>query len=70
MVNDTFVTASFFIDPNSSQVFYAINNAEPVGVVNTNLPNNEELTVTLAVQAGEAAAKSLVVDYVSVLVER
>ena len=70
MVNDTFVTASFFIDPNASQVFYAINNAEPVGAVNTNLPDNEELTVTLAIQAGEAAAKSLVVDYVNVLVER
>ena len=70
VADDTFITASFFVDPNASQVFYAINNAEPVGVVNTNLPNNEELTVTLAIQAGAAAAKSLVVDYVNVLVER
>ena len=70
MVNDTFVTASFYVDPNASKVYYAIDNAEPVGVVNTNLPDDEELTVTLAIQAGEAAAKSLVVDYVTVMVER
>ena len=63
-------TATFFIDPDRSKVYYSINNAAPVGVVNTNLPDNEELTVTLAIQAGAAAAKSLTVDYVSAIVER
>ena len=70
VANDTFITETFFIDPDRSKVYYSINNAEPVGVVNTNLPDDEELTVTLAIQAGAAAAKSLTVDYVSAIVER
>ena len=70
VADDTFITATFFIDPDRSKVYYSINNAEPTGVVNTNLPDNEELTVTIAVQAGAAAAKSLTVDYVSAIVER
>ena len=70
MEDDTFVTATFFIDPDRSAVYYSINNAAPVKVANTNLPDDEELTVTLAIQAGAAAAKSLTVDYVSAIVER
>ena len=52
-----FVTVGFFIDPNTSQVSYFIGEAEPVGVVNTNLPDDEELTVSFGIQNGEAAAK-------------
>ena len=70
VADDTFITATFFIDPDRAKVYYSINNAAPVGVANTNLPDNEELTVTIAVQAGAAAAKSLTVDYVSAIVER
>ena len=46
VVDDTFVVVGFFIDPNTSQVSYFINSSEPVGVVNTNLPDDEELTVS------------------------
>jgi len=70
MEDDTFVTATFFIDPDRSAVYYSINNAVPVKVANTNLPDDEELTVTLAIQAGAAAAKSLTVDYVTAMIER
>ena len=70
VADDTFITATFFIDPDRDAVYYSINNAEPVKVVNTNLPDDEELTVTIAVRAGAAAAKSLVVDYVTAIIER
>ena len=70
MEDDTFVTVAFYVDPNASSVYYAINHAEPVAVVNTNLPDNEELTVSFGIQNGAAAAKTMTVDYISVLVER
>jgi len=70
LANDTFVTVGFFIDPNTSQVSYFIGEAEPVGVVNTNLPDDEELTVSFGIQNGEAAAKTMTIDYVNVICER
>jgi len=70
MVDDTFVVVGFFIDPNTSQVSYFINSSDPVGVVNTNLPDNEELTVSFGIQNGAAAAKTMTVDYVNVICER
>jgi len=70
MVDDTFVVVGFFIDPNTSQVSYFINSSEPVGVVNTNLPDDEELTVSFGIQNGAAAAKTMTVDYVNVICER
>ena len=70
MEDDTFVTVAFYVDPNASLVYYSINHAEPVSVVNTNLPDDEELTVSFGIQNGAAAAKTMTVDYISVLVER
>ena len=70
MADDTFVTVAWYIDPISSLVYYAVNNAEPVGVVNTNLPDDEELTVSFGIQNGAAAAKTMTIDYITVIVER
>ena len=70
MEDDTFVTVAWYIDPISSLVYYAVNNAEPVGVVNTNLPDDEELTVSFGIQNGAAAAKTMTIDYVTAIVER
>ena len=70
LADDTFVTVGFFIDPNTSQVSYFIGEAEPVGVLNTNLPDDEELTVSFGIQNGEAAAKTMTIDYVNVICER
>jgi len=70
MEDDTFVTVAFYVDPNASLVYYSINHAEPVAVVNTYLPDDEELTVSFGIQNGAAAAKTMTVDYISVLVER
>ena len=70
MADDTFVTVAWFIDPDASKVFYSVNNAEPVSVVNTNLPDDEELTVSFGIQNGAAAAKTMTIDYVNVMIER
>jgi len=70
MADDTFVTVAFFVDPDTALVHYSVNNAEPVGVVNTNLPDNEELTVSFGIQNGAAAAKTMTIDYITVIVER
>jgi len=70
LADDTFITTSFFIDPNAALVYYAINNAEPVAHSNLYLPDNEELTVSFGIQNGEAAAKTMTIDYVTAIVER
>jgi hypothetical protein len=51
-------------------VFYSINNAAPVGVAITNLPDDEELTVSFGIQNGEASAQTMTIDYVVAAVER
>jgi len=70
MADDTFITATWFIDPNASKVYYSINNADPVGVAITNLPDDEELTVSFGIQNGEASAQTMTIDYVVAAVER
>ena len=70
MEDDTFVTVTWFIDPDASKVFYSIDNAAPVGVAITNLPDDEELTVSFGIQNGEASAQTMTIDYVVAAVER
>ena len=70
MSNDTFITLSWFIDPNTSNVHYSVNNAEPLVLADTNLPNDEDLTISFGIQNGEAVAKTMTVDYINVMVER
>ena len=70
MADDTFITTTWFIDSNASQVYYSINNADPVGVAITNLPDDEELTVSFGIQNGEASAQTMTIDYVVAAVER
>jgi hypothetical protein len=73
MANDTFITLSWFIDPNTSNVHYSVNNAEPLAqpfLVDTNFPNDEDLTISFGIQNGEAVAKTMTIDYINVMVER
>ena len=70
MANDTFITLSWFIDPNTSNVHYSVNNAEPLVLADTNLPNDEDLTISFGIQNGEAVAKTMTVDYINVMIER
>lgn len=69
MANDTFVTLGFFYDGEST-VYYFVNGALGGSSVTTNLPDDEDLTVSFALQNGEAVAKTMTVDYINVAKER
>lgn len=69
MVDDTFITLGFYYD-GSTQIQYSVNGTVLGTSVTTNLPDDEALTVTMALQNGAAAAKTMTVDYVFVAKER
>ena len=70
MADDTFITVSWFIDANRDAVYYSINNAAPLKSAATNLPDDEELTISFGIQNGEASAQTMTVDYVTCMIER
>lgn len=69
MADDTFVTLGFFYDGKST-IHYSVDGVIKGQSVTTNLPDDEELTVSFGVQNGEAAAKVLTVDYILAVRER
>lgn len=66
--DDTYVKLGFYYDGVSKVEFY-IDDAK-VATHTTNLPDNENLCITIALQNGEAAAKTMTVDYIYVCQER
>ena len=69
MANDTYIRLGFYYD-GSSAVQYFVNGTYTGTSVTTNLPDDEDMTVTIAIQNGEAAAKTMTVDYIYVAKER
>jgi hypothetical protein len=69
MANDTFVRLGFYYD-GVSQIQYFVNGVLGGASVTTNLVDDEDLTVSFAIQNGEAVAKTMTVDYVFVAKER
>ena len=69
MANDTFITLGFYYN-GASSIQYSVNGAVKGTSVTTNLPDDEDMTVTIAIQNGEAVAKTMTVDYVFVAKER
>lgn len=69
LANDTFITLGFFYDGDST-IYYFVNGALGGSSVTTNLPDDEDLTVSFALQNGEAVAKTMTVDYINVAKER
>ena len=69
MADATFITLAFYYD-GVSQVQYAVNGVVGGAVAVTNLPDDEDLTVSFAIQNGEAAAKTMTVDYIFVAEDR
>ena len=69
MADDTFVVLEFVYD-GGSYIHLSLNNAPVAAVATTNLPDDEELTVSFGIQNGEAAAKVLTIDYIHVVKER
>ena len=70
MEDDTFITVTWFVDPDRAGVYYSINNATPVKVSTAKLPDDEDLTISFGIQNGEAAGNTLTIDYVNMIVER
>lgn len=78
MANDTFITLGFFCDGRArvegGSTYYdfdifagASQNPDKVAtlaVLSTNMPDDEDLTVSFALQNGEAVAKTMSLDYV------
>jgi hypothetical protein len=69
MANDTYIRLGFYYD-GVSAVQYFVNGTYTGSSVTTNLPDDEDLTVTFAIQNGEAVAKTMTVDYIYVAKER
>lgn len=69
MANDTFIRLGFYY--NGVDAVYPIVNGVPSAkLATTNLPDDEDLTVSFGIQNGAAAAKTLTVDYIWVSKER
>ena len=69
MADDTFISLGFYYD-GASSIQYSVNGVVTGTSVTTNLPDDEDLTVSIALQNGEAVAKTMTVDYVFVAKER
>jgi hypothetical protein len=70
LADDTFMTLGFVYDPKDQKFHVFQNNVLAGTVVSTNAPDDEELTVSFGIQNGEAAAKTLTVDYIGASKER
>jgi len=69
LANNTFVSLGFYYD-GVAQIQYFVNGVSAGASVTTNLPDDEDMTVSFAIQNGEAVAKTMTVDYVFVAKER
>lgn len=70
LADDTFMTLGYVYDPKDQKFHVFQDNVLAGTVVNTNAPDDEELTVSFGVQNGEAAANSMTIDYVGAMKER
>ena len=76
MEDDTFVTLSFEYDPldvaTGGPVFRVYQDNVQVGEITgtTNAPDDEDLTISFGIQNGEAAAKTMTIDFILAAVER
>ena len=69
VADDTFLIAGFYYDGKSAIKYY-VDDVHLGTSVTTDLPDDEELTVSFGIQNGAAAAKTMTVDYIFVSQER
>lgn len=67
--NDTYVKVGFYYDGVSS-IEYFVDDVKLGTSVTTNLPDDEELTISFGIQNGAAAAKTMSLDYIGAMKER
>ncbi len=66
LVDDTWVEVEFYYDASAAKIQLFVDDVAVGSSVLTNAPDDEALTVSFAIVAGEAAAKVLTVDYIEV----
>ncbi|MBE16552.1 MAG: hypothetical protein Unbinned6354contig1000_15 [Prokaryotic dsDNA virus sp.] len=67
--DDTYVRVSFYYN-GVDEVVAFVDGVRKASVAVTNLPDDEELTVSFGIQNGEAVAKTMSVDYILAAKER
>lgn len=67
--NDTYVTLAFAYN-GVDEITYFADGVQLGTSATTNLPDDEELTISFGIQNGEAAAKTMSIDYIFVSKER
>ena len=74
VADNTYITVGFYYDGVDQVFYYAGTNSKnptPLGqLATTNLPDDEELTISFGIQNGEAAAKTMSIDYILAAKER
>ena len=69
MANDTYVVVAFYYNGNDAIEIW-LNDVRVANSVTTNLVDDEELAVSFGIQNGEAAAKTMSIDYILAVAER
>lgn len=69
VANDTWIEVAFYYDGKSEVTYYVDGVKKGTSAV-TNLPDDEDLTVSFGIQNGEAASKTMTVDYILAAKER
>ena len=69
VADDTYLTLGFFYN-GVDAVRYFVNRAYVSSSVVTNLPDDEDLTISFGIQNGEAVVKTMTIDYIMVAKER
>lgn len=63
VADDTFIVAGFHYN-GSDAIGVFINDVKVASVATTNLPDDEDLTISFGIQNGEGAAKTMTLDYI------
>lgn len=69
VADDTYLTVGFYYN-GLDGVEYFVDGVHKGTAAVTNLPDDEELTISFGIQNGEAAAKTMSVDYIMAVKER
>lgn len=74
VADDTYITVGFYYDGVDKVYYYASTNSKNPTLlgqsVTTNLPDDEELTISFGIQNGEAVSKTMSIDYIFAAKER
>ncbi|MCF4166338.1 hypothetical protein L2U69_11840 [Zavarzinia compransoris] len=63
LADNTFITLAFWYDGKAT-ITYFVDDVEAGSIVADNVPDDEDVTITFGIQNGEAAAKTMTVDYI------